>query len=78
MTDGIVRQACGKCGDGPISEVVARIVLRRKNRRGKKKRAGKNDDLKEDSDQEEARVRKLGAWLECGVWSVSLSLFFAQ
>ncbi|KAL8279021.1 hypothetical protein RQP46_008690 [Phenoliferia psychrophenolica] len=57
---------CGKCGDGPVTEILARITNRRKNRRGKKK-ARKNDDLKEDSDQEEERVRKLGAWLECKV-----------
>ncbi|KAK4703254.1 hypothetical protein P7C70_g2963, partial [Phenoliferia sp. Uapishka_3] len=61
---------CGKCGEGPASQVLPALLKKRQRSKGKKRR-GADDDLREDSDAEESRVRKLGAWMECAVCTSS-------
>ncbi|GAA5884888.1 hypothetical protein JCM6882_007139 [Rhodosporidiobolus microsporus] len=59
------RQTCAKCSHEPASELFRKFRLRK----GKKKpgRQRKRDILEEDTDAEEDRLSKLGAWVECGV-----------
>ncbi|GAA6035092.1 hypothetical protein JCM8097_002180 [Rhodosporidiobolus ruineniae] len=57
------RAVCAKCGDDPASELF-RKFYNRKKKPGRKKR---RDELMEDTDAEEDRLTKLGAWVECGV-----------
>ncbi|GAA5841516.1 hypothetical protein JCM9279_000677 [Rhodotorula babjevae] len=59
------RDICAKCGHEPASVLLQRIKNRRSNRRGPRRR--KRDEFDEDTDAEEARAEKCGAWVECGV-----------
>ncbi|GAA5857411.1 hypothetical protein JCM8547_002265 [Rhodosporidiobolus lusitaniae] len=58
------RDICAKCSQEPASELFRKF----RNRKGKKAgRPRKRDVLEEDTDAEEDRLKKLGAWVECGV-----------
>lgn len=60
------RQTCAKCGQASASELFR--LLNERKRRKKPGRKRKRDILEEDTDAEEERLEKLGAWVECGVW----------
>lgn len=45
--------------------------MRRAKTKKQPGRRRRRDDFDEDTDAEEERVDKYGAWIECGVWCVS-------
>ncbi|BGP05427.1 Chromatin remodeling factor mit1 [Rhodotorula toruloides] len=63
------RETCAKCGQASASELFR--LLNERKRRKKPGRKRKRDILEEDTDAEEERLEKLGAWVECGVCCVA-------
>ncbi|GAA5982615.1 hypothetical protein JCM11641_002601 [Rhodosporidiobolus odoratus] len=59
------RAVCAKCGEEPASDLLRKFSDRKNKKKPGRKR--KRDVLEEDTDAEEDRLLKLGAWVECGV-----------
>lgn len=50
-----------------MPDIIERIQTVREKRKGGKRKVKRGDEFAEDSEQEEARVRTLGAWMDCVV-----------
>lgn len=61
-----ILQSCAKCDQEATDILLERLAARRLKKRPGRKR--KRDVLEEDTDAEQDRVEKLGAWVQCGVW----------
>ncbi|GAA5831036.1 hypothetical protein JCM11251_005118 [Rhodosporidiobolus azoricus] len=59
------RQTCSKCTQEPASELFRKFRLRKSKKKPGRQR--KRDVLEEDTDAEEDRLSRLGAWIECGI-----------
>ncbi|GAA5891901.1 hypothetical protein JCM5296_003266 [Sporobolomyces johnsonii] len=58
-------QMCSKCREPPAAELLE--TLHKRRNRKKPGRRKKRDEFADDTDAEEERYGKLGAWVECGV-----------
>ncbi|GEM09221.1 chromatin remodeling complex subunit, Chd3 [Rhodotorula toruloides] len=67
--EGDALETCAKCGQASASELFR--FLNDRKRRKKPGRKRKRDILEEDTDAEEERLEKLGAWVDCGVCCVA-------
>ncbi|GAA5876848.1 hypothetical protein JCM3774_000791 [Rhodotorula dairenensis] len=63
------RGSCAKCEQEATDILLERLAARRAKKRPGRKR--KRDVLEEDTDAEQERVEKLGAWVQCGVCCVA-------
>lgn len=61
-------QTCTRCDKGRVPAMLQEFKLRKSKKKPGRKNKRRDEDLDEDTDQEEDRIRKLGAWIECGVW----------
>ncbi|GAA6047763.1 hypothetical protein JCM3770_001766 [Rhodotorula araucariae] len=59
------RETCAKCSNPPASVLLAELRARRTKKKPARRR--KRDDFEEDTDAEQDRAEKYGAWVECGV-----------
>ncbi|GAA5951446.1 hypothetical protein JCM21900_004412 [Sporobolomyces salmonicolor] len=59
------RATCTKCREPPTAELLE--TLRVRLTRKKPRRRRKQDEFADDTDAEEQRYEKLGAWVECGI-----------
>ncbi|GAA5998174.1 uncharacterized protein JCM10292_002374 [Rhodotorula paludigena] len=59
------RDTCAKCTQSPAAALLNDIEARRKRKKPGRKR--QRDVLEEDTDAEQERVERMGAWVECGI-----------